>query len=958
MDGIMTAENVPNMSVSDAVAQLARARRRQVVKLASIRSLWLGLVLLGVGFYLDAVILLNGSQRLMIDGAVVLTMIVTWLVTFLHLSRSTSLKRMLARLVEGQHSELNNALINAVDFEDRIESHDTDAVSIPLMERGIAKAMQSFERTEYAECLKPPTLRKESRILIGVLAAWTFGAIILSGWFMAQAPRFLQPFADHPPYNPTRLEVDPQGAVVEYGKDLVVNVKASKRIPDNVTLVIESPKGDVLNRLGMFNSEEGKYFQTIEKIRSNLTYYVSIPRGRSKYYPIQIAKDPRIESVQVQYKYPDYTHLANREASLSDQDRTVKGYAGTEVSMKITSNRPLSAGTVTVGAQPFPCAPAGENAVQGTFPLSQEGEFQVALRDIEGNPSRKAWSGKIQIVPDGKPSISIVSPDEVSWAVPTAQIPVVIEAQDDLGIRTISLYRNHNESDDAKKLLYQATVPQGQVDVTEILDLADLGVQPGDVIDYYAAAVDSLPTSPQTVATEPRKIQIISEEQYAKMMQDEMTAKDLRVKYDDIMSQITDLVAEQQQLRKQTQELENAADANQARLQDLEKRQEQLAEKTKELARNLEKESKEPPVFDIEKDYKKALAQFSESAKSASGHMDSSAGDMKQAQQSASGRSSLVSQATNEQAEALKELGEQTQELRDQIAQANRDLEKMMKLLEDVETFKRLYVAQKGLERQTRSVKEVVAEDLDARVRFKEFADRQTESQQDLEQLAKDLRVHGAEVKEEYPKVAQDANQIADEIGTRRIPGLMGEGAGHLNQGDGPQGYPKVLAALEQMQAMIKFCEGAGQGACKNCEFRLRIQMSLNPGNTMSQMAGGFKLGSGSGTGMGMGEGQMGAFGRGSSGTDGGYSNVSIFGNRTFGRDTQRQSRPSPVTGSRKETHASARSHTSDALAGNIEELVPQAERPLDLDVKGDSRMMTEYSDLIEAYFKRLADGE
>ena len=217
-----------------------------------------------------------------------------------------------------------------------------------------------------------------------------------------------------------------------------------------------------------------------------------------------------------------------------------------------------------------------------------------------------------------------------------------------------------------------------------------------------------------------------------------------------------------------------------------------------------------------------------------------------------------------------------------------------MKLLEDIETFKQLYLAQKGLERQTRSLKEVVAEDLDGKVRFKELADRQADTQGTLVQLAKDLRTHGTEVKAEYPKVAEDANRIAGEIGTRRIPELMGKGAGHLNQGDGPQGYPQVLAALEQMKALISFCDGACQGACKNCEFRLRITMSLNAGNTLSQLAGGFKLGSGagSGSGAGLGEGLSGAMGRGAAGTGGGYSRVSVFGGETFGRNTLKQSQP------------------------------------------------------------------
>jgi hypothetical protein len=205
---------------------------------------------------------------------------------------------------------------------------------------------------------------------------------------------------------------------------------------------------------------------------------------------------------------------------------------------------------------------------------------------------------------------------------------------------------------------------------------------------------------------------------------------------------------------------------------------------------------------------------------------------------------------------------------------------------------------------------------------------------------------------EAYPKAADDALKIADEIEERRSSDLMQAGAGFLNRGSGVEGYPNVAEALKQMAAMISFCEGAGGKGCKNCEFRLKIQMMLNPGNTMNQLAQGLGMGMGQGMGMGL----MGALGRGASGYGGGQSSMSVFGNDTFGRDMLKESISIP--GAEKAEAQAIHEPTRHDLSGNIEELTPQSKQDKESNVAGDSRMMAEYRQLIEAYFRRLAEDK
>jgi len=943
------------ISVRQAVSLLSGVRRRHVWRLVLVRSLWVGLAAAMLCFYLDAVLQLGGTMRLMLNAAAAGAVVATAVLSWWRLNRTTARDKMLARLVECEHPELGNDLTNAIDFEGRLKGGHREAVSLTLMQKGIERGAQSFEQVEGLESLKPPTLRRESFVLVGVLAAWVICAIIFYPWMFAEVPRFLSPFADHPPYSPTRLVVAPAGAVVDYGKNITINVTARGKMPKDVSLVVVNPAEGQTTSIPMFKSEDGKYFQTIEDIRSGLVYWAAIERGRSKYYRIDLCKSPRIESVQVRYRYPTYSRLPERHTSLSPEDSTLKGYKGTQVTMTVASNRPLGGGTVSLGGQTYACAGQPDNTVTGEFPLTGQSDFSLSVTDTEGNVSTEPFKGKVSIVPDNKPMISIVSPAVQSLAIPTAKIPVVIEAQDDLGIGDVSLFRSHNESEDARKHLLKDTAGTF-VSVAEMLDLADLGVRPGDVIDFYATATDSLPDSPQTVASEPYRLEIISEEEYAQMMRNQMTAEDLRIKYDNIISQMNQLVAAQEQLAKETQALKDGLDKagdappsqdDQKKLADLEQRQNELAEKTQELAKKLEEESKSPPVVDIEKDYKQFLADFSQNMTTAESHMTNSAGEMNQGGKAGAQCPAHLAVAMDEQKKALEQLGAQTQEMKDKIQQANREIEKVIKLMADVETFKALYTGQKNVTRQTKTYSEVEAEDLDTRTRLAELGDREGAIQKQLDTLKGQFREHGKEIEEEYPKVADDAARIADEIEQRKIADLMQTGAGFLNRGSGVQGYPNVLEALKQMAAMISFCENAGGKGCKNCEFRLKIQMSLNPGDTMSQLS--------QSLGMGMGMGVTGALGRGASGFAGGQSNINVFGGETWGQDMQMNS---SLTAGEKKVEAQAISlpNQRDPLSGNIEELTPQSKREVDSDVKGDARMMAEYRQLIEAYFRRLAE--
>lgn len=196
----------------------------------------------------------------------------------------------------------------------------------------------------------------------------------------------------------------------------------------------------------------------------------------------------------------------------------------------------------------------------------------------------------------------------------------------------------------------------------------------------------------------------------------------------------------------------------------------------------------------------------------------------------------------------------------------------------------------------------------------------------------------------DYAEVAADARKIADEIEQRLIESNMGEAEEYLFETDAVRGHPPADTAYRQMEEMISFCNATG-GKASNCPFKLRIQMSLNPGNTIGQL----------GRGLVPGQGFAGTIGQGAAGMAGSRSPFGMYGPRSAG---ERSRSSSSRLGDEKTESQAIRSEKRDPLAGNVEELSSSKRDDIGFTAESEGRVLEEYRALIEAYFKRLAEED
>ena len=940
-----------SLTLRQRIHEFSLARRRQISMLATVRVLWVTVLGALTLVYLDVLLILPTPARLGLAAALLATLFVLAIATYWRQTRSASEDRLVARLVEQGDPDLHNDVVNAIDFDDALAGTVRPELSRDLMDHEIHLAADRVAAIRRVDTLRPPSLRGETRALVVLLVIIATLLYVFAGVFGAVVPRYLDPWGDHPPYSPTQLTVEPSNATVEYGENQIVRVTAAGKRPSEMKLVLEGLDGKLASTLPMLDSGDGAYFQTVENVRTDLTYYAEIPRGRSKRYTLALSRIPRIDSVAATYTYPEYTHLPSKSRLLSKSDATLTGYAGTQVRLDITSNRPLEGGPVHVGDRALSLTrKSDENTAMVEFPIEQSSDIMAKLVDVEGFESEDVFEGRIEVTPDRRPEIAVVSPGKHSYAIPDARVPIMIEARDDLGIQRVALERSHNGSRDDRKELYEGSGQEIFVNVNELLDMDDLGVRPGDIIEYYATATDTLPDSPQSASTPAFQIAIISHEDYQNFMQETTTADELKAKYDAIMEQLEALSKEQQALADETRALEqklaengSLSEEEQKRLEELREQQEALAQRTGDLAKKMMEEAQRPAVFDIEKEYKETLEEIAKRLAQAQQEMQAGQENM---QPSASQQA--LQQALEHQQAALDQLGQNEEQFQEEIQQANEDLAKVYKLMADVERFKQIYGAQQMVEREARTYKDETAPDFDERIRLKELAENQDEIRDALDQLKEDMRDHAQEIEQDYPQVAQDARDIAGAIESLEIPGTMASASRSLSVPDAPKGHADAREALDALESLISFCEAAqGQGNSQ-CELRLKIQMALNPGNTLGQL--GKSLGSpgfGQGLGQGMGQGQ--GSGMGTSSTA-----FNMYGNDPLGNPASQES---PYS-TRRMHDAQAEPVPSDALAGSFEELATSKTDMLDLDGGGGEHVIEEYRPLIEAYFRGLAEEE
>ena len=394
-------------------------------------------------------------------------------------------------------------------------------------------------------------------------------AVLLPRLTATEWKRFADPFGDHPPFSTTVFSVEPGDAKVVYGSGLEIKATVTGPPVEGVELVLQvvnardarSPvKTTGENEIvPMFPEQNGQWRASVANITNPVNYFLRARGGRSRKYSIDVITVPQIAECAIPRRAPALHAPAGvRRPVACWWPRGTLRHAGADFDSQ--QSPALSGGRLTYfkgdNRELSELAPAGASSdtVVGAFTISDGGRIEAWVVDAAGQESSERFSAPVTELVDERPFVRLVEPRAVSYATPTAVIPVVIAAEDDYGIARLQLFRSLNDSRYLPGRVPVAVPPARLAWQVVPLPLAEYQLEPGDEIKLFARVEDNDPQArsasgtPATVGKGAESpvalVRIISQEEFDRVRQTRDALDMLMSKYQEAHRRVESLAEE------------------------------------------------------------------------------------------------------------------------------------------------------------------------------------------------------------------------------------------------------------------------------------------------------------------------------------------------------------------------------------------------------------------------------
>lgn len=351
-------------------------------------------------------------------------------------------------------------------------------------------------------------------------------AFLSPGASVTLVSRFLFPYADIPPYSPCEFTISPSKPEVVYGSDLVIQVSVDGKKGNQPVRFATRKKGQVLETES-YQAGPDTYIQQLEKVMQPMEFCFLLGKSRSRWHRIDVLYQPHILSSRLRIVPPAYS--GNPEKTFDLGSEALKGLKGSQVVMSVTSNRPLKNGDLSIipirtagHVETVPGELTGQYEITFNWEITLHAQLSVMINDILGTPAKEPLKIRQELVPDEKPEVSLSEPMGFSLATPSVKVPLYASIDDDLGIKRCDLFRSL-KGYRSRALPLKITTGTDSYEFNGELDLAVLGVEPGQVIELFLEASDTNPELTGINASDIARIKIISEEEYAMMVRERTT---------------------------------------------------------------------------------------------------------------------------------------------------------------------------------------------------------------------------------------------------------------------------------------------------------------------------------------------------------------------------------------------------------------------------------------------------
>ena len=455
-------------------------------------------VLLGAGIGTVLVAAYGLEQFRFSPAAIITARIVTYLVLaalgwffFVRPLARRVTDQQVALYLEEHEPSLQELLLSAVDAG--FPSHPAAATgeSATLLGRLVESAIEKCEDIDLGRGLERRSLWRSAAVMGGIAIAAAAIFTVGPAYLRQGALAVLVPVSNVEAASPYRIDVQPGHATVARGADVTVTAKLSGFTATEVDIFTRSGDGAPFERAAMIASGEDGAFETVFfGLRQSLDYFVQAAGVRSSVFRIEAAELPFVDRLELEYVFPAYTGLEPRQV---EDGGDIAVLRGTTVRLRAHSTIATKRGRVVRGERDETALTVNaDGTLSGSFEVREDGTYRIDLASPAGNLVSASPQYAIDALDDEAPVVSFAKPGRDLRATSIDEVFVEAQADDDFGVARLDLvYAVNGGVEKIVRLAAGGAAPAKGLSAGHTFFLEELGLQPGDVVSYFARATDA-----------------------------------------------------------------------------------------------------------------------------------------------------------------------------------------------------------------------------------------------------------------------------------------------------------------------------------------------------------------------------------------------------------------------------------------------------------------------------------
>lgn len=318
------------------------------------------------------------------------------------------------------------------------------------------------------------------------------------------------------------------------------------------------------------------------RLDNSIEYYVENEVCKSAVYRVSVLDEPIVKKWFVQHNPPAYTGLAVWTDTLSYGN--IEAIKHSKIKLSIATNIPVEkAVMVFADASKIELQAIDKQNYITQFAVNKPTTWYLELTDALGRKN-KPEEKSIRIIDDNPPEIRISFPGEDVTLNQNMLLPLIINADDDYGLRNLSLHFQIQAAE-IQTLNVQSVIPGKMFSTDFLLDFKNANLFPGDVITYWATVYDNSPEQQKAESTKFKARFPSIEEIYKEIERQENSRKD---ELEQALDKSKDLLKEFEDKRRELLKQEQPKWEDKKQLEKLLSEQEKLSEQVQDVAENYQ----------------------------------------------------------------------------------------------------------------------------------------------------------------------------------------------------------------------------------------------------------------------------------------------------------------------------------------------------------------------------------